>query len=349
MPVVIGLAVAAALLLTAAIVARVRATILPRALVVEYSPVQPPRRTADAVDDAILVGRERRAVAAGLLQLATTRKVRLAAETSDRGRVAVGVELLDEGALTEADTALLEALFGPGHPRDRVRRFSRDRRLVGRRVRAFVDRRTAQLTRRGLLRASTARPRQTVRVIAWILLLIAVPPAVLTLIAGAWLPGALCAAAAIGLIAALWIVPPGERNAPTTEGEQRRVHLDGLRQYMTLAEADRIRFLQSPAGAQTRPGVTDATEAFILDERLLPWAVVFGIEREWLAHLKIAYDELDGSSLHALGEVADGAAELLQVGDVLGSLVDLGFAVGDLVDVGGTVVEVVGGAFDAIS
>jgi hypothetical protein len=70
------------------------------------------------VPDAILVGGERRAVA-GLLELAVRRKVRLVAETSQRGRKAVGVELVDGAEFSGAETELLEALFGPGHPRER--------------------------------------------------------------------------------------------------------------------------------------------------------------------------------------------------------------------------------------
>lgn len=345
MPIATVLALIAAVLFVCAIVARVRATALPRSLTVEYSPLQPSQRSADVVDDAILVGRERRAVAAGLLQLATTGVVRLVAETGPRGRAAVGVELVDGAALTGAQSELLEALFGPGHPRERVRRFSKDRRAVGRRVRAFVDRRAAVLARRGMIRPGSPRARLTVRVAAVLMLTIATPAAALTLIAGAWAPGAVCAIAVVLLALALWVVPPGERRVPTPEAEPRRRHLDGLRQYLTLAEADRLRVLQSPSGALSAPG---PVETFVLDEKLLPWAVVFGVEGAWLRHLKIAYDELDATSLAALDEVAAGTTDLLQIADALGGLVHIGFAVGDLVGAGGDVLEVAGGVFDAL-
>ncbi|MBN9177253.1 MAG: DUF2207 domain-containing protein [Microbacterium sp.] len=340
-----ALALIAAVLLVCALVARVRATALPRSIVVEYSPIQPPARSADVVDDAILAGRERRAVAAGLLQLATTGAVRLVADTGPRGRAAVGVELVDGADLTPAGAELLEALFGPGHPRERVRRFSKDRRAVARRVRAYVDRRAAVLARRGLLSPRVTRARLTVRVAAVLLLMIAVPAAALTLVAGVWAPGIVCALAVLLLALALWIVPPGERRAPTPDAEPRRTHLDGLRQYLTLAETDRLRVLQSPSGALTRQG---PVETFLLHEKLLPWAVVFGVERAWLAHLKIAYDELDATSLSALGEVAASTLDILQVADALGGLVEIGFAVGDLIGAGGDALDIAGGVFDAL-
>lgn len=353
MPFAIGLLAAAVLLFVCALVARVRATALPRALVVEYSPIQPPARVAHVVPDAILVGRERRAVAAGLLELAVRRKVRLVAETSQRGRMAIGVELIEGAELSGAETELLEALFGPGHPRDRVRRFSKDRRAVGRRIRAYVEAQAKDLVGRRLIDGGTNRIiiielRGILRTLTWPVLLLAAAAAALTLSAQAWLVGALCTAALIAAIAALWITPPGERRVPTPSGQERQRHLDGLRQYMTLAEADRLRFLQSPERALLRRGELDAADHFVLDERLLPYAVVFGLEREWIAHLKLSYAELDGTRLAALGDLVVGTAEILQVADAVGSLVQVAFAVGDLVDAGGGVVEVVGGVFDAI-
>ena len=169
--------------------------------------------------------------------------------------------------------------------------------------------------------------------------------AALTLVAGAWMPGAACFAAVVLLVVALCVIPPGERRVPTAEADSRRTHLDGLRQYLTLAEADRLRVLQSPTGALSRPG---PVETYLLDEKLLPWAVVFGVEREWLAHLKIAYDEMDATSLSALGEVAASTLDLLQIADALGGLVEIGFAVGDLMGVGGDALEIAGGVFDAL-
>ena len=54
-----------------------------------------------------------------------------------------------------------------------------------------------------------------------------------------------------------------------------RAHLAGLRMFMDWAEADRLRMLQSPTGATERDGVLR------LYERLLPYAVAMGIERDW--------------------------------------------------------------------
>ena len=68
----------------------------------------------------------------------------------------------------------------------------------------------------------------------------------------------------------------------TDAGAPVRDHLIGLRDYLTLAEADRLRVLQSPEGAERRSGGTDdPVQVLHLYEKLLPWAVVWGVEREW--------------------------------------------------------------------
>lgn len=82
-------------------------------------------------------------------------------------------------------------------------------------------------------------------------------------------------ALAVGAIALLW---PRERR--TAQAVPAYEHLLGIRDYLRLAEADRIRILQSPSGAETRTAPT-GEQVVRLYERLLPYAILFGIEREW--------------------------------------------------------------------
>lgn len=72
---------------------------------------------------------------------------------------------------------------------------------------------------------------------------------------------------------------------PTTlQGAKLRDHLEGLREYIRLAEADRLRMLQSVSGAEV-------TEKFVVKvyERLLPYAIMFGLEKEWQSELAKFY------------------------------------------------------------
>jgi hypothetical protein len=68
--------------------------------------------------------------------------------------------------------------------------------------------------------------------------------------------------------------------ARTTTGVALRDHLLGNKLYMQIAETDRIRTLQSVEGAE-RIDTTDGTQIIKLYEKLLPLAIIFGIEQEW--------------------------------------------------------------------
>src|SRR5690606_5394354 len=82
------------------------------------------------------------------------------------------------------------------------------------------------------------------------------------------------------------------RHPLTSEGAEARDHLRGLEMFMRWAEADRIRMLQSPQGAQrTRIDVNDPAQLLHLYEKLLPFAVIFGIEKQWAAELAVHYHD----------------------------------------------------------
>ncbi|WP_240665827.1 DUF2207 domain-containing protein [Agromyces sp. LHK192] len=78
-----------------------------------------------------------------------------------------------------------------------------------------------------------------------------------------------------------------------TKGAEVRDHLAGLELYIRMAEADRLAYLQSPAGALRTPVAADDPEQVLqLDERLLPWAVLLGQEKAWTAELGRSYERM---------------------------------------------------------
>lgn len=71
----------------------------------------------------------------------------------------------------------------------------------------------------------------------------------------------------------------------TEKGLDYSRYLDGLKLYISMAEADRLAFLQSVKGADTsHAGVVK------LYEKLLPYAVLFGLEKSWLDELSYYYE-----------------------------------------------------------
>jgi uncharacterized membrane protein YgcG len=93
------------------------------------------------------------------------------------------------------------------------------------------------------------------------------------------------------------------------KGTLLRDHLKGLAEYIKLAEADRLRYLQSPQGALREPVATDdLVQVVKLNERLLPYAMLFGEEKRWAAELGRYYEELGTGPSWYAGQGAFNAA-----------------------------------------
>ena len=119
----------------------------------------------------------------------------------------------------------------------------------------------------------------------------------------------------------------------------------GIRDYIALAEKDRLAFLQSPSGALLRPDANLDAQVLLLNEKLLPYAVLFGLEREWMRELGVQYENLAATDLHGVDLLLDlatvdfdpGALEGLDaLGDVADLLDGVGAIFGGIADVVGS-------------
>lgn len=72
-------------------------------------------------------------------------------------------------------------------------------------------------------------------------------------------------------------------------------YLQGLEMYIELAEADRIKFLQSVESAERIP-VDDSQVMIKLYEKLLPYAMLFDLERTWEKQLQSYYETVPNYS-----------------------------------------------------
>ena len=67
----------------------------------------------------------------------------------------------------------------------------------------------------------------------------------------------------------------------TTKGMEASKYMEGLKLYIKMAEADRIKMLQSIDGVDVSPsGIVK------IYEKLLPYAAVFGLEKSWMNEMK---------------------------------------------------------------
>jgi uncharacterized membrane protein len=80
--------------------------------------------------------------------------------------------------------------------------------------------------------------------------------------------------------------------ARTVQGVTLREYLLGLKLYMQMTEADRIKVMQSPRGELTEKIDTSDTARLVkLYEKLLPYAMLFGIEKDWAKEFAALYTE----------------------------------------------------------
>ena len=111
-----------------------------------------------------------------------------------------------------------------------------------------------------------------------------------------FLVAAACAGAAILNIAIAAIMSRRAQNRLSAQGEELKRYLRGLKLYINAAEVDQLRMLQSPEGADKVGDVASDNGALVrLYERCLPYAIVFGCEREWNKRLGQLYEELNES------------------------------------------------------
>jgi hypothetical protein len=255
-------------------------------IIAEYDPP----RTVDALEGAILLSLPAKAIPAEVLEQAVVGSIRIVEGTR---RLFGGVRLeahLVDGSRADGDgRLLLNGLFGAGAQPGAVFEFGRQDTRFSSAARSILSAAEKELVRRGLRRPVGFGPRALPMAIALVATIGVFGFGVAALNASVtpWVPLGLMVASIIGLFIVGGLVA---RKPLTTLGAATRDHLVGLKVFIEWAEADRIRMLQSPAGAERTPiDASDPRQMLRLYETLLPWAVVFGQEKEWAEHLTVLY------------------------------------------------------------
>jgi len=343
--------VPALILLGLAIVARVHSHRFP----VSPGPRFAPTDEGVVVRDALLLNQDRKAMAAVLVDLAVRRKIRLLrpeAESSKRATIAV--ETVEGAVLLASEVAVLEALFGRESSSTRVRRLSSDSRKLTRRVRAVLEAEEQKGIAAGVFGARRCTwPTVLLRIFAAGGIVSSLFFALVSNQDSGMDWGALTVAmAGLLIVLAVFFVTPRPWRRFTAQAEPFRAHLAGMREYIDLAEKAPLRMLQSVQGALASADVSaqaraEGLQRFYLHERLLPYAVLFGMEKSWLKTLGEHAGEVRANV--DVGDVMDATFEVLAVIELVGGALELVRAVGDLAEGAGAAGEIVGGVFDALS
>ncbi len=157
-----------------------------------------------------------------------------------------------------------------------------------------------QLEARGLRKSGSSRGGVLIAVGIVALLVVSILVAIITGVAGIFSPWLIAALVVsfFGLFVSFSLSSRGP--VLTDAGAEMRDYLIGMREYLQLAEANRFRMLQSPDGAE-RINVGDQAEVVKLYEKLLPFAVLWGVEKEWAKELAAYYDTTSNSPAWFIG------------------------------------------------
>ncbi len=272
---------------------------------------------------ANIVGKTRRGMAASIVDLAVRKKIRIV-ERQGEGWIkseSFGVQQLDSSGLLQDEQLVMSALFAffgfnsavvnvamggavplpPGiqltgavQPTEpsagvAVRWLTRGDTVLGREVQSITKQVAAEAQATGL---RGRRPHGILLLCA----LLGIGGLVLLLITTTSDDGNGIGAtlSTVGLIVGIWVMIGAlglvaSIKPLTKAGSKLWDQLEGLKLYIRLAEADRLKMLQSVSGAERIP-TSDNTQIVKIYERLLPYAVLFGLEKEWAVAISRYYD-----------------------------------------------------------
>ena len=243
---------------------------------------------------ANLVGRPGAALPAQFVRLATEGVARLVEDPDAPENRRFTLELVDAASAQGADAVAVKKLFGAKKAVDGATLvLDRSNRKLGDRVASLTAQAAGEVTSKGYRAQGPKSPLS--RLILWPALVVVLGSIGLAIWCGAMNVGSplLTVQIVVGIVGGILVMGfSGKPVRRTAKGTAAYEQLLGLRDYLRLAEADRLRVLQSPEGAvRERIDPGDARAVVRLYERLLPWAIVWGVEKEWADVLAAHYDE----------------------------------------------------------
>jgi uncharacterized membrane protein YgcG len=283
------LALALGLIVTAAVL-RVRAGRSARGrgtIIAQYSEPE----DVTILQSAHLVGRSWTALPAALVRLAVRRHLRILAYPVDAGVAEpYTLQFLTTAGAEEEDLALLTALFGSEPQTGALRRFGRRDQTLMSALTSISTAAHRSLITRGLQRKPQGVGLGLLMPVAlFALIFVSVAVVFVTAVAGS-ISEFILAAILVSFIGVFITLPLAWRpRTLTATGADARDYLTGMKVYLDLAEKDRLQMLQSATGAD-RVDVTDELQLVKLYEKLLPWAVLWGVETSWMTQLAVHVD-----------------------------------------------------------
>jgi uncharacterized membrane protein YgcG len=285
---------------------------------------------------ANIVKQPKRGMAAAIVDLAVKKKLRIIERPSTGffGGETFGVQELDSTGVDAAEQGVMNALFTPfggsffslrspglitlgrgvqpeATTTGDVKWLQKNDQILGRQVVAMTKDAAARAQSTGLRRKGGGRAAVIIGLLT-----------ALSFVAFLWggTTGQTETAIAVGVVGGnivIWVgigligIVAG-RKPLTKEGSLLKENLLGLKEFIRVAEADRLQMLQSVSGAE-RVTTTDGQAILKIYEKLLPYAVLFGLEKEWAGTLGKYYDQnppdwYDGGNISTFNAIAFSSA-----------------------------------------
>ena len=287
----VGLASVGALI--AAIVSRARAGTGAKsrgALIAQYSEPE----GIDILQSANLLFRTSAGIPAAIVRLAVRKNLRILAYAVSQGGAPYTLQFLSNQNADALDLALLDAIFGSSREVGELKEYGTYDSALAVKLDALSKAALASLITEGFRRKPSGRGFGVLMLVAqWVLLVIGFM--VITVSAGIFDDVSPLAFLSIMTAFLAGFVAFGLAIRPlqlTEKGREAKDYLEGMKLYLTVAEEERLRVLQSPSGAE-RVDVGNNLELVKLYEKLLPWAVVWGVEVQWMRELEVRVAALD--------------------------------------------------------
>lgn len=250
-------------------------------VIAEYSPSDAGLRI-----DADIIDKSASYVPAALIRLAVSRAARIIDRPEHSSFT---LELMNPERIPDEDRELASRLFGGGGAGTRVDLWAENKRFAD-----YISTEPARLrseSEKGGYRQKKRVPHRAALLTS--ALVLAAGSMVFVIVASQFY--AVTAISGIALVACVGVAGASlfltmSRSARTVRGAVLREYLQGVKLYLTVAEEDRIRMLQSPSRAE-RVDTADAEAVLVLYEKLLPYAVLWGIAEDWARVLEQRYSE----------------------------------------------------------
>ncbi|WP_158507199.1 DUF2207 domain-containing protein [Subtercola sp. Z020] len=258
-------------------------------IIAEYTPP----RGVNLLLASVITRHPQRGPAAAFVDLAVRRNIQIVEQPAEgRGSPSYWLRFVTAAGLDETELALAKQLFGEPLVSGAWKQLEkRDTTLATGISGLMTSARKATATEGYVRSGATA--------VSWLCVVLVILAAVAAFITGGaavggaygggW-PYLLFGLSALSVVVTFFA---GFRNPLTAKGAELRDYIEGLKLYIRLAEKDRFEMLQSPEGAQkTQVSAPDRGQVVRIYEKLLPYAVLLDLEKEWSEVLGTYYENL---------------------------------------------------------